>query len=110
MYTGSLGTVSNREDWIQAIDVVDEDGSNVDISSASIDLAVRLKGSGTPSLEASVGDGINVSSPRFTFTFDSGDMRGLDPGTYDVGCVVTISGTATQLLVGTVTVVDGVIS
>lgn len=110
MYNGSLGTVSNREDWSQAIDVVDENGDDVTITSAEISLAVRKKNSSSASLEASVGDGITVVTPRFTFAFTADDMRTLDPGTYDVGCVVTISDVATQLIVGTVIVVDGIVT
>lgn len=109
MYTGSLGTVSNREDWIQAIEVLDDDGDPVNIAAATIELAVRKQGDGSPSLEASVGDGIVVASPIFTFTFDVADMRGLCPGSYDVGVVVTIGSTSTQLIVGTVSIVDGVV-
>lgn len=111
MYTGNLGTVSNREDWEQSIDVVDENGADVDISAATITLAVRAKGSSSPTLTAEVGDGIVVSSPRFTFTFDVEDMRVFsNSGQYDVGCVVTIGSVTTQLIVGTVNIVDGVVS
>lgn len=109
MYTGSLGTTSNRETWSQAIDVVDENGANVDISAATISLAVRKKGDGTPAMTASVGSGIVVATPRFTFTFTSDQMRDLSAGNYDVGCVVTIAGTATQLIIGEITVKDGVV-
>lgn len=110
MYQGSLGTVSNREDWEQGIDVVDENGDAVDISSAEITLAVRPQNSTTPSLTAEVGGGITISSPRFTFSFGNTDMRGLCPGQYDVGCVVTINDVTTQLIVGTVQIVDGVVA
>jgi hypothetical protein len=110
MYTGSLGTVSNRQDWSQAIDVVDENGDDVTITSASISLAVRKKNDSSPSLEASVGSGITIVSPRFTFAFTDTQMRGLDPGTYDVGCTVEIAGTVDQLIVGTVVVVDGIVT
>jgi hypothetical protein len=109
MYTGSLGTVSNCETWSQAIDVVDEDGDNVDISAATISLAVRKKGDSSPTLTASVGSGITVATPRFTFTFTVAQMNGLCAGNYEVGCVVTINGTATQLIIGDLTVKDGIV-
>jgi hypothetical protein len=109
MYTGSLGTVSNRETWTQAIDVVDDAGDDVNIAAASISLAVRKKGDSSPSLTASVGSGITVATPRFTFTFTSDQMRNLCAGNYDVGCLVTIAGTATQLIIGEVTIKDGVV-
>lgn len=110
MYTGSLGTISNREDWIQAIDVVDENGADVNIAAASITVAVRKKGSTTNSLTATVGDGITISTPRFTFTFSEDEMDDLCAGTYEVGCVIEISSVKTQLIVGTVTIVDGIVA
>jgi len=110
MYTGNLGTVSNREDWQQAIDVVDDNGNGVDISTAAIALAVRARGAGAPALTATSGAGITSASPRFTFAFDAGAMRGLYPGAYDVGCIVSLGGVTTQLIVGTVSIVDGVVS
>lgn len=110
MYEGSLGKVSNREDWSQTIACVDENGDNVDISTATISLAVRKKGDSVPTLTASVGDGITISSPSFTLDFDSSDLSGLCAGQYEVGCVVEINGVRTQLIVGTVTIVDGIVS
>ena len=110
MYLGSLGTVSNRETWIQAIDVVDDAGDDVNIAAATISLAVRKKGDTSPILTASVGDGITIVSPRFTFTFTPDQMAGLCAGNYDVGCLVTIAGVATQLIIGDLTVKDGIVS
>lgn len=109
MYTGSLGVKTNRETWTQTIAVVDQDGVDVNIAAATIEIAVRLKGNTTADLSATVGDGITISSPDFTFTFSETDMETLDPGIYDVGIVVTISSTSTQLLVGTVSIVDGIL-
>jgi len=79
MYTGNLGTVSNREDWQQAIDVVDDNGDAVDIASATIALAVRARGACAPALTATSGDGITIASPRFTFAFAARHARAL-PG------------------------------
>lgn len=109
-YTGSLGVKSNKETWSQTIEVVDENGAAVTITAATIVVAVRAKNSESPSLTASVGSGITISTPQFTFTFTATQMRSLDPGTYDVGCTITISSVVTQLIVGTVDVRDGIVS
>jgi len=37
-------------------------------------------------------------------------MRGVVPGTYDVGATYTVAGVTTQLLIGTVPIIDGVVS
>lgn len=110
MYKGSLGEVSTREDWIQAVDVVDENGDDVTITGATIRLAVRKKGDTAPSLTAEDGDGITISTPTFTWSFDPDDMGGLCPGQYEVGVTIEISGETTQLIVGTVTIVDGIVT
>lgn len=110
MYEGSLGKVSNREDWTQTIACVDDDGGDVNIASATIRLAVRKKGDSSPTLTAANNDGITISSPNFTFAFSPDDLGGLCPGQYEVGCTIEISSVTTQLIVGTVTIVDGVVT
>ncbi len=109
-YTGSLGTVSTSEDWTFAFDVVDENGTDVVISSASITVAIRARGDTTPVLTKTVGSGITVATPTFTVLVPDTDMSGLCPGQYDVGCTVEIAGTKSQLFICTVTVVDGIVS
>ena len=112
MYLANFGQISNRETWSQTIQVVDEDGNDADISDATISVAVRNRKSfpnQAQDLEASVGDGVTVSSPNFTFQFEESDMDALDPGTYDVGITITISSFTTQLLKGTVHIVDGIV-
>lgn len=110
MIRGSLGTVSNREDWIQVCPVVDENGDNVTITGAAIEIAVRKAGYSTE-LTASVGDGITIATPNFTFTFTEAEMDGLEEGQYKVGIRIQLSGETawTQLFVGTVEIVDGVV-
>lgn len=111
MYTGSLGTVSNDETWEQSVDVVDDTGADVTITGATIKLGVRAKGDDSTSLTASTDDGsITIVTPRFTWTFAPSSMNSLDAGTYDVGLTIEISGTTTQLIIGTVAVVDGIVS
>lgn len=110
MYEGSLGKVSNREDWTQTIECVDENGDDVTITGATIELAVRKKGDSAPTLTADTSDGITISTPSFTFSFTSDDLGGLDPGQYEVGVVIEINSVRTQLIVGTVSIVDGIVA
>jgi hypothetical protein len=110
MYSGSLGTVSTREDWIQAVDVVDEEGDDVTITDATIRLAVRKKGDSAPTLTADTDDGIVIATPTFTWSFTPDDMGSLCPGQYEVGVAIEIDGETTQLIVGTVSIVDGIVT
>ena len=110
MYIGSLGTVSNRETWEQAVDVVDENGDDVTITGATITLAVRKRSSTSPEKTLSSSSGITIATPRFTFRFEESDMDDLCAGTYDVGVTILLNGDTTQLIVGTVTIVDGIVA
>ncbi len=110
MYNGSLGTITNSEDWQFSFDVVDENGDDVDISAANITVAVRKRGDTTPSFTRTVGDGITVATPRFTCLTPDSTMNDLCPGVYDVGCTVEISSFTSQLFIMTLTVVDGIVS
>lgn len=106
---GSVGTRSNRATWVQSVRVIDENGDDVDISAATITLAVERQGETTAAFSVTVGSGITVVSPVFTFTFSETNMRTLDPGIHKVGCTITISDVVSQLLIGTVTIVDGIV-
>lgn len=113
MYKGSLGEVTTRETFSRTIEVVDDDGLDVNIASATISVALRLQGNTTANLSATVGDGITIDSGaspmNFTVTFSEEDMEGLDTGTYDFGCVITLSSVTTQLIAATVNIIDGII-
>jgi hypothetical protein len=106
--------VSNREDWKETIVLSDGDtGVAIDITGAAISLSVREQKSKVERLSASVGDGITLTNPmqgEFQWEFTDNQMAALDANTYDVGVVMVLSGVATQLITGTVPVVDGVVN
>jgi hypothetical protein len=111
MYEGYLGRFSTKETWSQAVQVTDENGNDADISSATIELDVRRFGASEDeahALTASVGDGITVVSPLFTWTFTPTQMDTLEPDRYKVSVKVTISSVTTQLILGDLEVVDGI--
>lgn len=111
MIGGSLGIVSNREDWEQEINVKDEDGDAVTITDASIEIAVRKPSLDTAELTASVGSGITIATTSFTFAFTEAQMDNLCAGKYDVGMRIQLDGETkwTQLFIGTVSIVDGIV-
>lgn len=109
-FTGSLGTITNRETWSQTCRVEDRNHADVNIAAATIALSVRKQNTdGSADLEASVGDGITVSTPNFTWTFTAEEMHDLEPGTYDVGCTVTTGGITRTVIRGTVAIEDGIV-
>lgn len=110
MYQASLSPVSNRETWTETFDVIDDDGEGVDLSDADITVEVRSKG-GNSVLTAEIDSGItlNETETGFSWTFTATQMRALCAGTYEIGCIVSIDDTTTQLFVGTIQIVDGVV-
>lgn len=110
MYTGTLGAMSNREDWIVNISFTDEGGDAFDISSAqSIGVYICRQGCpNDPVLTATLGSGI-VLTDNFTmqWAFTENDMQRLHPSQYDVFCRVEIGNITTQVLSASVAIVEG---
>lgn len=110
MYTGTLGAMSNREDWIENIEVTDDKGVPFDISAAqSIGVYVCRAGCpNDPILAATLGSGI-VLTDNFTFqwAFTENDMQRLHPSQYDVFCRVEIGNITTQVLSASISIVEG---
>ena len=116
MYTGALGAVSNRETWSLGVTVVNADTDDVvDITGASIDVAIREQREGLlPVLTGSLTDGHIVSSAPasgyFEITFQPTDLQNLHAGMYDLGVRIRFaSGDYSQLLVGVLPVIDGIV-
>ncbi len=109
MYTGSMGSVSNREDWIVNISLVGDDGTSFDLTGAEIVAYVCREGcSNNPVLSASLGNGI-VLTDNYTMQwhFDESQMASLCPQQYGVFCRVERDGITTQLLSANIAIVDG---
>jgi hypothetical protein len=111
MYTGSLPTVSNREDWRQAMQLVDADtGEVVDISLCSIMMTLRdaktkqemLRGS-TDSGEIIIGDDM-----VFSWLFPASRMGALCQSQYEVGIRISQDDRVAQLVIATIDVLEGI--
>lgn len=106
MYAGSLGTVSNREDYIQEWQTFDEDGDALDLTGATIVYEFR-----DPATKSAIATATNViATTTITSTIPVATMRGLCAKDYEVGITIKISSVTTQLVAGTIAVVDGVVS
>lgn len=116
MYNGALRAASNRATWTFSVELTDPDTDvAIDLTGATIELAVREQSSRRALLTGSTTDGkIAITAPAtggvFTVTFSATDMEALAAGHYDVGVVVTLaSGTSYQLIVATLPVIDGIV-
>jgi len=116
MYTGHLAAASNRARWTFQVELTDPATDlPVDLTGATLELAVREQQSKMPLLTGSTSDGrITIGTPAtdgaFTVLFPRTDMATLADGMFDVGLHVTLaSGADFQLLVATLPVIDGVV-
>lgn len=119
MYDGSIAPISNREDWIFQSALTDDDGTDVDLTEATIKIYVCAKGNSTRALlsavtvfTAGVGSGDDeITLPTdtsFQFHFTASQVgAALCPGTYNIFARVTIDDVVTQLVSGNITILDG---
>lgn len=115
MLTGPMRAQSNRSDWRFSFELVDTDTDDtVDLTGATIKIAVRATDSALPILAGTSSDGhITVATPTngiFAVAFSALEMSVLNAGTYDVGITALLNtGITYQLAAMTLPVVDGVV-
>jgi hypothetical protein len=111
VYTGSFGGVSNAEDWVATIALLDADNAAVNVTGASIALRVCREGnSSAPVLSAQTADGTIVIAGdglSFSWTIPFATMNNLRPEVYNVFVRMTLNGATVQLVAATLTVIDG---
>jgi len=114
MHIGSLPVASNRATYTQDFQLFDdEDDAGVSLAGATIVLELRRPGDATARLSATNDGGILVTDEgegHFALSFTSDQMRSLRPGTYECGITVAQSGETTQFFIGTLPVLDGIVS
>src|SRR5262245_53123999 len=112
MFLGTLSPVSNRADWIDCVQLLDEEDPSepIDISDASaITLEVRAPGTRSIVLTASLGSGItHIETGVFEIAFTVDQMKTLPAGDYEIGATIVKDGVTVQLIIGTLPVMDGV--
>jgi hypothetical protein len=104
MYTGSLAAISNRADWVETLVIPEKPAID------EVQFVVRDCG---PDISATLVNGkatYDATTGTLVFSFTQGETNDLCPGTYPVGCVITVGGIRTQLLACTIEVIDGVVS
>lgn len=103
--------LSNRETWVESFQAIDEDDAAIDLTGATIVYEVRHPQTKESMLSGSTDGGeITISTTTFTITFEVEDVRDLCALEYEVGCTIEIDDVTTQFFVGTLPVVDGVVS
>lgn len=99
---------SNTADWTFDITATDDStGVAIDFTGADVLFVVQDE-NGCEKFRASIGSGITQPvGTTLEFKFTAAQMEILWPGSYKCGCVYSLNGEINQLLVGTVSVYDG---
>lgn len=113
MYDAQLKPVSNRADWIETIELIDDDTGQIitDLSDVTVKIEVRKTPCYSQMLAGTSEDG-HVTYPgngAIQWHFTRSEMAGLSAGTYEIGVTITRDDITEQELIGSLPVVDGVV-
>jgi hypothetical protein len=113
MYIGTFPAASNRQSWSYTLEVVDADtDEDIDLTGATITFEFRDPRNLLTILSATTGNG-KITTPStgvFIVSFSLSDMQSLSPITYDVGCTILVNGETLQYIIGTIPILDGIVS
>lgn len=117
----TLEPVTNRETWIEAFQFIDQEtGETIDLidpdtEAALIDSAtvtIREQGTRGQVLSGTLADGTIalLADGVLQIEFSVTQMGSLCNKTYDIGAVLTKDGQTVEFLLGTLPVLDGIVS
>lgn len=112
-FAGTLDPISNKTGWLADFEIDDADvGGAIDITGGSIVVEVRDPHSGIICLSATTANGkiTIVDTGVFEVNIAPAETCRLRAGTYEVGATITLNGESRQLIIGTLPVMDGVVT
>lgn len=115
MYQGQVAVISNQATWASdTYELVDEeDGTTTDLSDPliTVDIVVTIRDmceGSTDLVTASIANGkVSIPGPGFSWQFEVSDLTGLCARTYRLGAKITIDDIVTDIIIGTISVLDG---
>lgn len=113
MYSGTLAPVSNAETWTDTLEFInDETGDPWFVEESPPDeITIKLRDPQTKSIVLSLslsGGEITVTGDgEAAFEASASAMAAINPKTYEVGILYENSDTVSQVLLGTISVLDG---
>ena len=107
-----ISPVSNRADYSESWQALDENGDAIDLTGATIVLEIVDPAcSGTAQISATTGNGkVTISTTTFTVAIARSELTDLDPKSYRFGCTIEQDDFTEQFFVGDFPVYDGVVS
>lgn len=101
---------SNRADFEQSWQALDENGEAIDLTGATITFTARDPQGGGETLSASTEGGeIVIDTTTFTISLGKSLLRNLCAKNYNVGCTIEQDGFTEQFFVGSLPIYDGVV-
>jgi hypothetical protein len=111
MYEVTLAPLSNRETFVRSFQALDSAGDAIDLTGATIVFEARSTKSSGAALSATTANGkCVISTTTFTVTFAVSETSTLCEKEYAVGCTIDIDDVVTQLFVGKLPIIDGIVS
>jgi hypothetical protein len=113
MYDAQLKPVSNRADWIETFELIDDTTGQVitDLTGVTMKIEVRQLPCYWRALSGTTEDGhvTFAGNGIIQWQFSKSEMSGLCAGTYEIGITVTRDDLTEQELIGSLPVVDGIV-
>jgi hypothetical protein len=103
-----LAPLSNRETYSESFQALDENGAAIDLAAASATIVCEMRLPGTTTTTALT---TSISTTTCTISLTATQTRSLCASNeYEIGCTIEMSGVVTQFFIGTLPVVDGIVS
>lgn len=104
----TLSPISNRESYNESFEALDENGDAIDLVAADATIVCEMREAGCTSTTALT---VEISTTQFFISLTDAQARNLTPNKeYEIGCTIEIDDFVTQFFIGTISVVDGIVS
>jgi hypothetical protein len=107
-----IGPVSNRADYSESWQAIDENDDAIDLTGATIVFEiVDPQCSGNSLISATTANGkVTISTTTFTVAIARSELTSRDPKNYRVGCTIEQDDFTEQFFVGDFPIYDGIVS
>jgi hypothetical protein len=102
-----LSPISNREDYSESFQAMDENGDAIDLEAAGATIVCEMREPECGTLTALT---VEIEDDTFTISLTEAQTRSLSLVEYDIGCTIEMDDFKVQFFVGILPVVDGVVS
>lgn len=102
--------ISNRADWIETFELIDDDTDAVITDLDDVTIRLQVRDGCDPKLTAETGDSHITVAPSgvVEVRFTAAEMSVICPGTYELGLTIERDGIIEQELLGSLPVFEGV--